>query len=77
MKGEVLDGGADGQIVRKGGVAKLGTHYQIKTDDGLIMYIKNVGLRVATLEIAVRTARREKCVIMNFISEPFSSSIRS
>ena len=60
MKGEILDGGADWQIVRKDGVAELEAHYQIKTDDGIVIYIKNVGLRVATPEVAARIGRGEK-----------------
>jgi Protein of unknown function (DUF3237) len=60
MKGEVLDGGADWQIVRKDGVAELEAHYQIKTDDGVLIYIKNVGIRVATPEVAARIAKGEK-----------------
>jgi Protein of unknown function (DUF3237) len=60
MKGEILDGGADWQIVRKDGVAELEAHYQIKTDDGVVIYIKNVGIRVATPEIAARIGRGEK-----------------
>lgn len=60
MKGEILDGGADWQIVRKDGVAELEAHYQIKTDDGVIIYIKNVGIRVATPEVAARIDRGEK-----------------
>jgi Protein of unknown function (DUF3237) len=60
MKGEVLDGGADWQIVRKDGVAELEAHYQIKTDDGVIIYIKNIGLRVATPEVAARIGRGEQ-----------------
>ena len=59
MKGEILEGGADWQIVRKDGVSELEAHYQIKTDDGVVIYIKNVGLRVATPEIAAKIARGE------------------
>ncbi|MES2520646.1 MAG: DUF3237 domain-containing protein [Bacteroidota bacterium] len=59
MKGEILDGGADWQIVRKDGVAELEAHYQIKTDDGVVIYIKNVGMRVATPEVAARIGRGE------------------
>lgn len=60
LKGEILPGGADWQIVRKDGVAELEAHYQFKTDDGVIIYIKNVGLRVATPEVAARIARGEQ-----------------
>ncbi len=59
IKGEILAGGADWQIVRKDGVSELEAHYQIKTDDGMVIYIKNVGLRVATPEIAARIAKGE------------------
>lgn len=59
MKGEILDGGADWQIVRKDGVTELEAHYQIKTDDGVIIYVKNVGLRAATPEIAAKIAKGE------------------
>lgn len=60
IKGEILNGGADWQIVRKDGVAELEAHYQIKTDDGVIIYIKNLGLRVATPEIAAKIGRGEQ-----------------
>ncbi|GAB4005265.1 DUF3237 domain-containing protein [Spirosoma migulaei] len=60
LKGEILSGGADWQIVRKDGVAELEAHYQFKTDDGVIIYVKNVGLRVATPEVAARIGRGEQ-----------------
>jgi hypothetical protein len=60
MKGEVINGGADWQIVRKDGVAELEAHYTIKTDDGTYIYVKNVGLRVATPEVAARIGRGEQ-----------------
>ncbi len=59
IKGEVLEGGADWQIVRADGVAELEAHYQIRTDDGVLIYIKNVGLRVATPEVAARIGKGE------------------
>jgi hypothetical protein len=59
IKGEILKGGADWQIVRKDGVAELEAHYQIKTDDGTIIYIKNKGLRVASPEIAAKIGKGE------------------
>ena len=60
IKGEILKGGADWQIVRKDGVAELEAHYQFKTDDGTVIYIKNVGVRVATPEVAAKIANGEK-----------------
>ncbi len=60
IKGEILNGGADWQVVRKDGVAELEAHYQFKTDDGSIVYVKNIGVRVATPDVAARIARGEK-----------------
>jgi Protein of unknown function (DUF3237) len=60
MKGEIVNGGADWQVVRKDGVAELEAHYTIKTDDGTYIYVKNVGLRVATPEIAAKIGRGEQ-----------------
>jgi Protein of unknown function (DUF3237) len=60
MKGEIINGGADWQIVRKDGVAELEAHYTIKTDDGTYIYVKNVGLRVATPDIAAKIGRGEQ-----------------
>ena len=60
MRGEIVNGGADWQIVRKDGVAELEAHYTIKTNDGVYIYIKNIGLRVATPEIAAKIGRGEQ-----------------
>ena len=60
IKGEILPGGADWQIVRKDGVAELEAHYQLKTLDGVTIYITNTGLRVATPEVAARIGRGEQ-----------------
>lgn len=60
IKGEILKGGADWQVVRKDGVAELEAHYQFKTDDGVLVYVKNTGLRVASPEVAARIAAGEK-----------------
>jgi hypothetical protein len=59
VKGIILKGGADWQFIRDDGVTELEAHYQFKTDDGVIIYIKNVGLRVATPEVAARIAKGE------------------
>jgi Protein of unknown function (DUF3237) len=59
IKGEILNGGADWQMLRKDGVTEVEAHYQFRTDDGVIIYIKNIGLRVATPEVAARIAKGE------------------
>ena len=60
IKGEVLNGGADWQILRADGVTELEAHYQFRTDDGTLIYVKNTGIRAATPEIAARLAKGEK-----------------
>ena len=60
IKGEILKGGADWQVVRKDGVSELEAHYQFKTDDGVIIYIKNVGVRVASPEVTLKISRGEQ-----------------
>jgi hypothetical protein len=59
LNGTILSGGADWQVVRADGVAELEAHYQFKTTDGTIIYIKNTGLRVATPEIAAKISKGE------------------
>ncbi len=60
IKGEILNGGADWQILRADGVTELEAHYQFRTDDGTLIYVKNTGIRAATPEIAARLAKGEK-----------------
>lgn len=60
IKGEILNGGADWQVVRKDGVAELEAHYQFRTDDGVLVYVKNIGIRAATPEVAARIAKGEQ-----------------
>jgi hypothetical protein len=59
LKGTIISGGADWQIVRKDGVTEIEAHYQLKTSDNVVIYIKNVGLRVASPEVAERIAKGE------------------
>lgn len=59
VNGEILEGGADWQIVRADGVAELEAHYQFKTDDGVVIYIKNQGIRVASPEVAAKIGKGE------------------
>ena len=60
IKGEIVRGGSDWQVLRSDGVTELEAHYQFKTDDGALIYIKNVGVRVASPEVANKMARGEK-----------------
>src|SRR5215218_514280 len=51
LRGKVLSGGADWQIVQGDGVAKLDTRYALQTHDGKLIYIQNAGLRHASPEV--------------------------
>ena len=59
MKGLVLPGGADWQTVRADGTADLVATYSLQTDDGVIIFIENAGIRTATPEVLARLAKGE------------------
>lgn len=54
IRGTVLGGGADWQIVRADGLADLDTRYTLKTDSGDLIYIQNAGMRHAPPEITAK-----------------------
>ena len=54
LRGTVLDGGADWQIVRADGVSELDTRYVLRTDAGELIYIQNAGIRHAPAPLAER-----------------------
>jgi hypothetical protein len=45
LRGAILPGGADWQIVMADGTALLEARYTIETDDGALVYIRNRGVR--------------------------------
>lgn len=64
IKGEGIDGtilpfGADFQILRPDGKAELEAKYAFRLDDGAIIYIENIGIRVGPAELAAKIARGE------------------
>jgi Protein of unknown function (DUF3237) len=60
MKGTIVSGGADWQTLRADGSADLEARYTLKTDDGVLIYIQNKGVRHAKPEILARLAKGEK-----------------
>lgn len=56
LRGRVLMGGADWQIVRRDGVVEVDARYTLETDDGALIYIRNNGLRHGPPEILERIA---------------------
>jgi hypothetical protein len=45
MRGAVLPGGADWQVLRSDGVAELEARYTLRTDDGALIYVRNHAFR--------------------------------
>jgi hypothetical protein len=57
LKGIVLPGGADAQVVRPDGVTDLVARYTLKVDDGTLIYVVNRGLRHGPPDVMARLAR--------------------
>jgi hypothetical protein len=51
VRGKVLAGGADWQIVRDDGVAELDARYALQTERGSLVYIQNAGIRHAPPDV--------------------------
>jgi len=59
INGKVLRGGADWQTVREDGTADLVAKYSLITDDGVIIFVENTGIRTAPGEVLARLAKGE------------------
>lgn len=51
IKGKVLPGGADWQIIRDDGFSELDTRYALQTDKGQLIYVQNKGMRHAAPDV--------------------------
>jgi hypothetical protein len=51
IRGKVLEGGADWQILNSDGSADLEARYTIQTDDGAMLYVQNRGMRRGSAEV--------------------------
>jgi hypothetical protein len=56
LRGTILPGGVDWQIIRADGVAELDAHYVLKTADGVLIRVQNGGLRHGPAEVLKRIA---------------------
>jgi len=54
IKGKVMPGGADWQIIRADGFTELDTRYTLETDKGQIVYVQNAGMRHAEPDVMKR-----------------------
>ena len=54
IKGKVVPGGADWQIIQPDGFSELDTRYTLETDKGQIVYVQNKGIRHAPPDVMKR-----------------------
>jgi len=54
LRGRILPGGADWQIIRDDGFTDADARYTLETDDGHLIYVSNVGIRHAPPEVIER-----------------------
>src|SRR5215831_10107434 len=59
IRGTVLEGGADWQVVRSDGVAELHALYLLMTEDGVRIQVENHGMRHGPEEVLRRLAAGE------------------
>jgi hypothetical protein len=59
LKGHVMNGGADYQILRKDGVTELDARYVLELEGGAKVYVTNSGLRHGPPELMERIRRGE------------------
>lgn len=59
IRGRVLPGGADFQVIRPSGLTELQARYVIETEDGALVYVENNGLRFGPPEALDRIRRGE------------------
>lgn len=57
IKGTIIPGGADWQIIRPDGVAELEARYTLRTDDGALIYVVNKGYRHGPASVMQRLAK--------------------
>lgn len=59
IKGTVLPGGVDSQVIRPNGVCELSARYAVKLDDGESFYIENNGIRTVPEEYVEKVKNGE------------------
>jgi hypothetical protein len=54
LKGRIVPGGADWQLIQPDGLSELDTRYTLETDKGQIVYVQNKGIRHAPPDVMKR-----------------------
>ena len=57
FKGQILNNGADWQLVLADGLAQIDTRYALRTDDGALIYIQTRGVRHGPSEVMAEVAK--------------------
>jgi hypothetical protein len=60
LQGEILPVGADWQVIAADGTAQLDARYTLKTNDGALIYVRNIGIRHGPPEVLAAIARGER-----------------
>ena len=60
IRGKLIGGGADWQVMRPDGVTVVNATYAFETDDGVIIQIRNRGLRHGPPDVMAALARGEE-----------------
>ena len=60
MRGEIIPGGADWQIVAVDGTALLEARYTLRTEDDALIYVRNTGVRHGPAEVLAAIGRGEQ-----------------
>jgi hypothetical protein len=56
IRGKVIPGGADWQVLRSDGVAELEARYTLRTDDGALIYVRNLAFRHGPADVIAALA---------------------
>jgi hypothetical protein len=56
IRAKVLPGGADWQVLRADGVAELEARYTLRTDDGALIFVRNLALRHGPADVIAALA---------------------
>ncbi len=59
LSGRILPGGSDWPLIRADGASLISASYSIEADDGTLIFVRNVGLRVSSAEVMRRLRARE------------------
>jgi len=56
IRGKVVPGGADWQVLRSDGVAELEARYTLRADDGALIYVRNLAFRHGPADVIAALA---------------------